>query len=224
MTTPTHAPLAVLVSGGLDSAVLLGTALREHAAVHPLYVRSGLAWEPAEQECLGHFLAELSSPALRPMVTLEMPVADLYGDHWSLTGRAVPGSAAPDIEVYLPGRNVLILAKALIWCHLNEVPTLALASLAGNPFADATPEFFRAYAAAVNTAVGGRVEVIAPYLGLTKAEVIRRGRDLPLQYTLSCLNPAGGRHCGRCNKCSERRTAFAMAGVVDPTDYGAPNV
>jgi 7-cyano-7-deazaguanine synthase len=224
MTTPTHAPLAVLVSGGLDSAVLLGTALREHSAVHPLYIRAGLAWEPAEQQCLAHFLAELSNPALRPIVTLEMPVADLYGDHWSLTGRAVPGNEAPDIEVYLPGRNVLLLAKALIWCHLNDVPTLALASLAGNPFADATPEFFRAYAAAVNTAVGGQVEVVAPYLGLTKAEVIRRGWDLPLQYTMSCLNPTAGRHCGHCNKCGERQAAFVAAGVVDPTDYGAPNV
>ncbi len=217
-------PLAVLVSGGLDSAVLLGTAVRTHAAVYPLYVRMGLAWETIEREFLGLFLAELGAPAVQPLVTLEMPVADLYGNHWSLTGRGVPGADSADEAVYLPGRNVLLLSKALLWCHLHDVQTLALATLAANPFPDATPAFFRAFAAIVDRAVGGRVEVITPYAGLSKAEVISRGRHLALRHTLSCLNPAAGRHCGRCNKCAERRAAFAAAGVSDPTEYGAIDV
>src|SRR5438105_5844806 len=121
MTTPSDAPLAVLVSGGLDSAVLLGTALGVHAAVYPLYVRTGLAWEAVERAHLERFLAELPGPTLRPLVTLDMPVADLYGDHWSLTGRDVPGVESPDEAVYLPGRNVLLLSKALLWCHLRDV-------------------------------------------------------------------------------------------------------
>jgi 7-cyano-7-deazaguanine synthase len=217
-------PLAVLVSGGLDSAVLLGTAVRRYPAVYPLYVRSGLAWEVGERKHLDRFLAAIDDPTLRPLLTLDVPVADLYGDHWSLTGRGVPGADSPDEAVYLPGRNVLLLSKALLWCHLHAVPTLALATLDRNPFPDATPAFFAAFTAAVNQAVGGRVELIAPFAGLSKAEVIRRGRDLPFGQTLSCLRPVDGRHCGRCNKCAERRAAFREAGVADPTEYGATDV
>jgi 7-cyano-7-deazaguanine synthase len=224
MTHVGDGSLAVLVSGGLDSAVLLGSAVRRHAAVWPLYVRSGVAWEAAERENLDRFLAAIVDPTLRPLVTLDVPVADLYGDHWSLTGRGVPGADTPDAAVYLPGRNVLLLSKALLWCHLHDVPTLALATLDRNPFPDATPAFFAAFADAVNMAVGGRVSVVAPFAGLSKAEVIRRGRDLPLRHTLSCLRPVDGRHCGRCNKCAERRAAFREAGVPDPTEYGVPDV
>ncbi|HEX4589575.1 MAG TPA: 7-cyano-7-deazaguanine synthase, partial [Gemmataceae bacterium] len=134
MTAPDHRALAVLVSGGLDSCVLLGASLTSHTAVYPLYVRTGLAWESVEREFLQRFLSELGAPALKPLVTLDLPVNDLYGSHWSLTGRDVPGAETPDEAVYLPGRNVLLLSKALIWCHLNHVPTLALATLSGNPF------------------------------------------------------------------------------------------
>src|SRR5947209_1491894 len=115
-------PLAVLISGGLDSAVLLGEALRDRPAVHPLYVRTGLYWEAAELQHLRRFLEALSGPALRPLHVLELPVADLYGEHWSLTGRDVPGADTPDEAVFLPGRNVLLLAKAILWCHLRDVP------------------------------------------------------------------------------------------------------
>src|SRR5262245_47505709 len=106
---PDHA-IAVLLSGGLDSAVLLGCALDEYPAVHPLYVRMGLAWEGVEQEYLWHFLATLARPALKSLVVLDLPVRDLYGDHWSVTGRGTPDAAAPDEEFYLPGRNVLLLS------------------------------------------------------------------------------------------------------------------
>ena len=216
---PLPSALAVLVSGGLDSAILLGEALRNHAAVHPLYVRNGLSWEPTELAHLRRFLEAVRAPALRPLTVLEMPVADLYGDHWSLTGRGVPGDDTPDEAVYLPGRNVLLLSKALLWCHLHGVPAVALAPLESNPFPDATPAFFGAYQDVVNQAVGGSVRVLYPYLGLGKTEVMHRGRDLPLGLTFSCIRPVDGRHCGACNKCAERRRAFADAGMIDPTAY-----
>ena len=212
-------PLAVLVSGGLDSAVLLGEALGSRAAVHPLYIRCGLFWEAAELDHLRRFLDALKGPALRPLHVLEMPTRDLYGDHWSLTGQGTPAADSPDEAVYLPGRNVLLLAKAMLWCHLNRVPEIALAPLAANPFADATPAFFGAFAAAVNRAVAGRVRVLQPYLRLSKDEVLRRGAGLPLGLTFSCVRPRDGLHCGACNKCAERRRAFAGAGTADPTPY-----
>jgi 7-cyano-7-deazaguanine synthase len=121
--------------------------------------------------------------------------------------------------VFLPGRNVLLLAKGLLWCHLHQVPAVALGLLGANPFPDATPRFFTAYQDAVNQAVGGRACVVRPYAGLNKQEVLLRGRGLALELTFSCIQPAAGRHCGVCNKCAERRRAFAQAGFRDPTMY-----
>ena len=211
--------LAVLVSGGLDSAILLAESLGRYPAVHPLYIRAGSAWETVELEHLRRFLSDLREPSLRPLIMLEQPIRDLYGDHWSVTGDDVPDADSPDEAVYLPGRNVLLLAKAMIWCHLNQVPALALAPLSANPFPDATPEFFLAFQDAVNRGVAGDVRVLWPYLHLQKSEVLQRGRGLPLQHTFSCIRPVNGRHCGKCNKCAERQRGFRDAGMPDPTEY-----
>ena len=213
--------LAVLCSGGLDSAILLGDALLQGTMVHPLYIRCGLFWESVELAYLRRFLSAVERPALRPLVVLDQPVRDLYGDHWSITGRGVPTANDPDERAFLPGRNVLLLAKALLWCHLNQVPAVALGTLPTNPFPDATPSFFRAMGSCVDGAVGGQVEVLLPFFGRTKTAVMHLGRVLPLEHTFSCLQPNGDSHCGRCNKCGERREAFRAAGLHDPTFYAA---
>jgi 7-cyano-7-deazaguanine synthase len=213
------APLAVLVSGGLDSGVLLAEAARAYPAVHPVYVRTGLLWEDAEQAHLGRFLAAVRAPALRPLVVLDQPCRDLYRGHWSVTGDGTPTAADPDEADYLPGRNVLLLAKPLLWCVLNRVPELATAPLAANPFPDAVPAFYDDFAAVVGRAVDSLVRVVRPFAHLTKPEVVRRGWHLPLEHTFSCNRPVGGRMCGRCSKCGERQRGFAAAGVNDPTEY-----
>jgi 7-cyano-7-deazaguanine synthase len=210
---------AVLASGGLDSAVLLAEQTADNSAVYPLFVEAGFPWEAAELRHLRRFLDAIRTPAVQPLHVLSVPVMDLYGDHWSLSGQNVPDASSPDFAVFLPGRNVLLLAKAMLRCHIHDVPAVALAVLAANPFPDATPAFFAAYAAAVNQAVGGAVQVLRPFAGMKKVDIIRRGRELPLQLTFSCLQPQGDIHCGRCNKCGERRRAFHDAGVADPTQY-----
>src|SRR5688572_13854365 len=110
MSEHTHAdsatPLAVLVSGGLDSAILVGEEVRRRT-VYPLYIRFGLGWEEIELAHLRRFLEAAACPALRPLTLLEMPVRDLYGSHWSVTSEGVPAGGTPDEAVYLPGRNVL---------------------------------------------------------------------------------------------------------------------
>ena len=215
------APLAVLVSGGLDSAILLGEAVRVYPAVHPLYVRTGAAWEEIERGYLHRFLTAVRAPSLRPLVTLDLPVSDLYGAHWSLSGDGVPDADTPDEAVYLPGRNVILLSKALIWCHLNGVPEVATAPLGSNPFPDATDEFYEGFADVVSRAVSGRVRVLRPYatLGLHKLDVLKRGVGMPLEHTFSCIHPVDSLHCGGCNKCAERRQGFTAAALPDPTHY-----
>jgi 7-cyano-7-deazaguanine synthase len=214
-----RSPTAVLVSGGLDSAILVGEMSRQRPAVHPIYIRSGLHWEEVELAHLQKFLKAIQTVSLHPLVVLEQPVADLYGKHWSITGRDVPDADTPDEAVFLPGRNVLLLVKAMLWCHLHQVPELMLGVLGSNPFPDATPEFFAGISDVVNRAVGGSVRVLRPYAGLHKVDVLRRGQDLPLELSFSCIEPIKGQHCGGCNKCAERRKAFQDAGIADRTEY-----
>jgi 7-cyano-7-deazaguanine synthase len=212
-------PVAVLASGGIDSAILLAEACRLHPAVQPIYVRFGLHWEAVEQAHLARFLAAITCPPLRPLVSLEVPVRDLYGEHWSVTGRGVPDADSPDEAVFLPGRNLLLLPKAMLWCHLHGVPAVALAHLEANPFPDATPGFFADLQGVVNRSFGGAVRVVRPYARLHKADVLRRGAGLPLAETFSCIRPVDGRHCGACNKCAERRRGFRDNAAPDPTTY-----
>jgi 7-cyano-7-deazaguanine synthase len=213
------APIAVLTSGGLDSAILVAELAQRQHAVHPIYIRSGLAWEAVELAYLRRFLAELRLAAVQPLVVLEMPVRDLYGEHWSLTGINVPDDATPDEAVFLPGRNLLLLLKAMLWCHRAGVPALALGVLKGNPFPDATPSFFADFEQVVNAGIGSRIRVERPYARMHKVEVLKRGLGLPLEWTFSCIRPVEGQHCGACNKCAERQKAFADAATPDPTPY-----
>jgi len=219
MPAPSTPSVAILLSGGMDSAILLSESLTQGAIVHPLYVRCGLRWEEDELAGVQRLLAAMVVPNLRPLVLLDAPVADLYGRHWSIDGSGVPDEASADEAVYLPGRNVLLLTKAILWCHLHGVPSVALAVLRGNPFPDSTPDFLRGLQAAVNRAVGGQVQVECPYGSLSKTEVLARANGVPLELTHSCLRTIGGLHCGRCNKCAERQKAFSFAGRFDPTVY-----
>ena len=219
--------VALLFSGGMDSAVLLGELLAAGRRVQPLFVDCQWHWQAAELTWARRYLRAVSRPGLDELVVLQMPLRDLYADHWSITGEGVPGADAPDQQVYLPGHNPLLLIKAQIWCRMHGVGSLALGALASNPFADATEEFFRYFEKAMDQAVSGHVRLVRPLEHLQKSEVMRRGQSLPLSLTFSCLAPVGEEHCGACNKCAERRRAFTSAGVDDPTDYAsdaAPSV
>ncbi|HLK11428.1 MAG TPA: 7-cyano-7-deazaguanine synthase [Candidatus Binatia bacterium] len=219
----TPGPVAVLCSGGLDSAVLLVEMARSAGRAEPVFVRAGHVWERAEREALARFVAAVDDVRIGPIRDLAVPAADVYGAHWSMTGRGSPAWDAPDEAVELRGRNLILLAKALVLAAIEGWPTVALGTLGGNPFPDATPGFFAKVAAAASEGLRAPLAVAAPYRTLTKAEVIRRGVDLPLELTLSCLRPtAAGLHCGDCNKCRERVEAFDAAAVTDRTVYARP--
>jgi 7-cyano-7-deazaguanine synthase len=211
--------VAVLVSGGPDSAILVGELARSSPRVVPIYVRFGMIWEDDEERALRRYLELLAAPTVDGLKMFQMPLGEVYGAHWSTTGEQVPDAASADAAVFLPGRNLLLLAQAAIWCHLQGIATLALGLLRGNPFPDSSEAFFASYEASINQALDSRLRVVRPYQHLSKTEVLQRGRTFPLEATWSCLRPVRGLHCGRCNKCAERQKAFARAGMEDPTEY-----
>lgn len=209
--------VAVLASGGLDSSILIARLSDEGRGVQPLYVRFGLMWEAVEEVYLRRFLASL--PAVDPLVTLDLPIGDVYGSHWSTASGDVPNVQSADEAVYLPGRNVLLLAKSSVWCALHGISTIALGTLGGNPFPDSTREFFGRLGSVLSTALSSPLEVITPFAGMTKSEVIAFGRGHELEHTFSCIEPSDGLHCGRCNKCAERQRAFDVLETPDTTRY-----
>ena len=211
---------AVLLSAGLDSAVL-AAAEAQTFRVHPIYVNAGLAWEDEELSIVRRLLQEAPYRRLAPLTILSFSVRDLYPPgHWALQG-APPGFDTPDEDVYLVGRNLILITKAAIYCAQHGIDRIALGPLAGNPFPDATPEFFATLAKALSLGLAYPLAIATPFASLHKADVIRIGSDLGVRFelTLSCMNPQAGQHCGRCSKCRERRDAFLGARVPDPTPY-----
>ncbi len=214
----------VLCSGGLDSVVLVAWAA-QRAPVQPVYVRAGLAWEAQELRVLGSLFARMARHNIRPLALLEFDVRDLYPPtHWAIRGTP-PAYDTPDEDVYLAGRNILLLSKAGVFAASRNIGRVLLGPLAGNPFPDATPEFFAAMASALSLGLAHVLAVETPFSSLHKAAVVGLGVSLgvPLAETLSCMNPREGMHCGLCSKCRERRDAFAEAGVEDETRYVNPS-
>lgn len=219
---------AVLFSGGLDSAVLLALELRSAGPagrVQPIHVRAGLAWEAAEARAIDRLLAAAPFAGRTPPVaSLTVDMRDVYpASHWAVQGRP-PAYDTPDEDVYLEGRNIVLISKAAVLCARLDIARLAIGPLQGNPFPDATPAFFATMARAMSLGLARPFEIAAPLASHHKAAVVRLGLDLrvPLEVTLSCMNPsAGDLHCGGCSKCRERHDAFVTADIPDPTVYVA---
>jgi 7-cyano-7-deazaguanine synthase len=214
--------VAVLFSAGLDSAVLAAHAAQAAGFVQPVYIGVGLAWEREEQLMAGRLFASGAyGPVVRPLVQLRFDMRDVYSDaHWAVRGEA-PGFDTPDEDVYLDGRNVVLLSKVAVFMARNRITRVMIGPLAGNPFPDATPAFFASMQQALSTGLAAPIRIEAPFISMDKADVIRLGAALgvPLELTLSCMQPRDGLHCGRCSKCRERRDAFREAGIEDPTAY-----
>jgi 7-cyano-7-deazaguanine synthase len=222
---------AVLFSGGLDSGVLLADEATRHD-VYPVYVSAGLAWERAERAVVSRFLSHaLLAGRVRPLTAIALDMRDIYAaSHWAIQGKP-PAYHTPDEDVYLPGRNIVLIGKAAVYCAAARIGRLVIGTLAHNPFPDATPEFRAAMTRALSLGLAQSIEIQAPFAEVAKADVIRRGAALgvPFELTLSCMNPTGAwakdgnsvmpEHCGVCSKCRERHDAFVVAGMSDPTPY-----
>jgi 7-cyano-7-deazaguanine synthase len=221
---------AVLFSAGLDSAVLLADALARRGAdetVQALHVSVGFAWEAEERAMAARLVAAAPfAGRVEPPAMLSFDMRDVFPDtHWAVRGTP-PAFDTPDEDVFLDGRNVILTSKAAVFVTRHARPRhtsarLLMGTLAGNPFPDATPEFLDAQGRALSRGLDLPIAVEAPFAALHKSEVIRRGVELgvPLELTLSCMQPKDGMHCGKCSKCRERRDAFHQAGVADPTTY-----
>lgn len=211
--------VCVLLSGGIESSCVLVSALKRYKAVYPVYIQKGFFWEKDEIKAVKALLKSHGTPALKPLFLLAVPLKDIYGKHWAFGQGKVPDSLSCDQEMYLPGRNLLFLSKASLFCALKRIPAIEIGVLSSNPFSDASGKFLNKFSEAASEALSFPIKIKVPLAGKSKAQVMRQFKYLPLEKTFSCVSPKKGLHCGRCNKCAERKSAFKKSGVADKTRY-----
>ncbi len=222
--------ICVLASGGVESGAMLYLLAQKYREVFPLYVSHGFVWEKAEIHWLQKFIRALGTNCVQKETVLHYPLSPLYGRHWSITGKRIPSAHSADEAVFLPGRNILLLSLASIFCYSRNISSIAIGTLATNPFPDSSKKFFRLLAAALSRGYGRPLKIERPFARLRKKEALQLARRAPLDLTFSCLNPHGEFHCGKCNKCEERKKAGvplnpAKTGPSRPgTLYGSKNL
>ena len=219
-------PAVVLLSGGLDSATTLAIARAAGHACHALSFDYGQRHR-VELEAARRVATALGAVEHR---IVKIDTAWIGGSALTDVAIAVPEAPTAGIPVtYVPARNTAFLALALGWAEVLGARDIWIGvnAVDYSGYPDCRPEFIAAFEVLANLATragveGGHFRVRAPLIELSKAEIVRRGAALGVDYglTLSCYQPdAAGRACGRCDSCRLRRAGFEAAGVIDPTRY-----
>ena len=215
----------VLLSGGMDSAAVVAIAREQGFAVHALSVRYGQR-HTSELDAAARVAQSLGAVAHK---TVHVDLRSIGGS--ALTDDIdVPEAGGPGIPVtYVPARNTIMLSVALGWAEVlgaNDI-FCGVNAVDYSGYPDCRPEFIEAFEKLANLATKAGVEgaglrIHAPLLRLSKADIVREGLRLGVDFsqTVSCYRAdADGRACGHCDACRLRAAGFADAGVPDPTHY-----
>ncbi len=216
----------VLLSGGLDSATALAIARAEGHAAHALSLDYGQRHD-SELHAAAAVARQLGAAGHR---VVRIGLGEFGGSSLTDPTLAVPESPATGIpSTYVPARNTVMLALALAWAEVLEAESIYIGvnAVDYSGYPDCRPEFVAAFQGVANLATRQAVEgrptrIVAPLIALSKAEIIRIGHGLGVDYglTVSCYQAdSEGRACGRCDSCRFRRQGFLAAGLADPTRY-----
>lgn len=218
----------VLLSGGLDSATVLAIARSEGWRCHALSVDYGQRHR-VELEAAARVARALGAVEHR---VVRVDLGSFGGSALTDPAIAVPTAPSEGIPVtYVPARNTIMLALALAHAEVTGSDAIFTGANAVDypGYPDCRPEFLEAFERLANVATkraveGSPIAILAPIIRMTKADIVRRGTELGVDFslTVSCYNAdARGRACGRCDSCRFRREGFDRAGVADPTPYQA---
>jgi len=216
----------ILLSGGLDSATTLAVARAEGYACHCLSLDYGQRHR-AELLAAQRVAASLGAVEQR---TAKLDLTMFGGSALTDAGIAVPTQPGEGIPItYVPARNTIMLSLALAWAEVLGSGDIFIGANAVDysGYPDCRQEYLAAFEAMANLATkaaveGQRLNIHAPLVDLSKADIIRRGLSLGVDYslTVSCYQADDeGRACGVCDSCRLRRAGFKQAGVADPTQY-----
>lgn len=221
----------VLVSGGLDSATVLAMARQQGYACHALSFAYGQR-HAVELEAAARVAKSLGAVEHRvAQIDLRLFGGSALTDEISVPkGRDMEAIGEGIPVTYVPARNTIFLSFALAWAEVLKAHDIFIGvnALDYSGYPDCRPEYIRAFETMANLATayateqGQRVTIHAPLIDLTKAEIIRQGTVLGVDYaqTLSCYDPTpDGKACGQCDSCTLRRKGFHDAHIPDPTPY-----
>jgi 7-cyano-7-deazaguanine synthase len=223
------APAVVLVSGGLDSATTLAIARSQGYRCHALSFDYGQRHR-AELRAAARVARRGGAVDHR---VLAIDLSAFGGSALTDPALAVPEAPTQGIPItYVPARNTVFLSLALAWAEVlgAEAIFIGVNAVDYSGYPDCRPEFINAFENMARLATragveGGALSIHAPLMDLSKADIIRLGLDLGVDYTetVSCYQPTDdGAACGRCDSCRLRRDGFTAAGVEDPTRYAGP--
>jgi len=216
----------VLLSGGLDSATVLAIARSQNYECYALSVEYGQRHR-AELEAARRIAAALGAHEHR---TMRVDLAGIGGSALTDAKMAVPEAVAPGIPVtYVPARNTLFLSLALGWAEVIGAGDIFVGvnAVDYSGYPDCRPAFIKAFEQLAQVATkagveGGRFQIHAPLIQMSKADIIRAGSGLGVDFgaTVSCYQATeDGRACARCDSCRLRAAGFAAANIPDPTAY-----
>jgi 7-cyano-7-deazaguanine synthase len=222
----------VLSSGGIDSTTAMAISVNEGYEIFSLTFEYGQRHR-VEVEA-ARKVAELLGA--RRHLVLDIGLGAVGGSVLTGKGEVPKERSAREMAdiipvTYVPARNTIFLSYALAWAEVLEAPSIFIGVTAVDysGYPDCRPEYVRAFEAmanlAIKAAVEGRMEIRirTPLIHMTKAEIIRRGVELGIDYSIthSCYDPGrNGKACGGCDSCLLRKKGFRDAGVPDPTRYG----
>jgi len=216
----------VLLSGGLDSATVLAMARADGWKCHALSIDYGQRHR-AELSAAARVARALGAAEHR---TVALDLRVFGGSALTDASIAVPTSPSPGIPVtYVPARNTIFLSLALAYAEVTASEAIFTGANAVDysGYPDCRPEYLEAFEAMANLATrraveGAPIRIEAPIVKMTKAQIVRRGHELGIDFslTVSCYSADDeGRACGRCDSCRLRREGFVAAGLADPTRY-----
>ena len=220
-------PAVILLSGGLDSATTLAIARDAGFDSYCLSLDYGQR-HSVELDAAARVAKSLGAREHR---VVQLALSDFGGSALTDSNIAVPvdGIQSGIPVTYVPARNTIMLSLALAWAEVlgSRDIFVGVNAVDYSGYPDCRPEFIAAFEAMANLATkaaveGAKLNIHAPLISLTKAEIIRRGSALGVDYgtTISCYKAdAQGRACGVCDSCRLRKEGFAAAGVSDPTPY-----
>ena len=220
----------VLLSGGLDSATALALAIRDGFECHTLSVNYGQRHQA--ELAAAQRIADMLGTRQHRVIALNLQT---FGGS-SLTDPSIDvpteGAAGGIPITYVPARNTIFLSLALAWAEVLGAQAIVIGANAVDysGYPDCRPDYLKAYEAMANLATraaveGNRLEIHAPLIRMTKAQIILAGIEAGVDFslTVSCYQAdASGGACGACDACRIRRAGFAAAGVHDPTHYLQP--
>ena len=218
---PTYDDVAVLLGGGIESTALVDRYLASRCRVTPVHISCGLRWDDAELGFVRRFVASRRNGNLNALIEIRISLDGFLNGHWASNGNGEAAPCGSPLSLEIPHRNLLLLGLSVHRLPRWPVLPVVIGTTADNNFSDGSRQYFDRCAELLSLEMQRPVEILTPFIGLTKTEVIQLSSPDCRAMSFSCVSPVDGEHCGRCLKCVKKKAAFLEAQVADPTRYVA---